>query len=265
MPDPSPGPSDRSPRSGANSGAAQGTYPIASSGNPSGQATVEPASDASSRNLRRVGVFGGSFDPVHLGHLHVAETAQAARGLERVMFLPAAQAPHKTEQARASGADRCAMLELALRGHPDWRVDPLELERPGPSYTIDSLRLVRARWGLHPDARLFLLLGSDNLRGFARWKSIEELLLLAEPVVVARERDLRSVIETLRREAPPEIAARIERALIACEPLEVASTDIRDAFSRGELPRESLPASVAEYIAARGIYGSRRRGAPPQG
>jgi nicotinate-nucleotide adenylyltransferase len=197
--------------------------------------------------------------------LHVAATAQAARGLERVLFLPAAQPPHKPEQILASGADRLAMLELALHGHRDWVADGLELDRPGPSYTIDTVRQLRGRLGLHADARLFLLLGSDNLRGFAQWKDIGELLELSEPVIVARERDLRPALESLQRESSPALAARLGLALVACAPFEASSSAIRERLSRGEIPRDVLPERVAEYITLRGIYGARKRLPPPPG
>ncbi len=212
--------------------------------------------------LRRIGLLGGSFDPVHVGHLHVAAAAQRARGLERVVFLPAARPPHKPDQILASGADRVAMLELALRGHDEWIVDGLELERSGPSFTIDTVRQVRERWGLHPSAQLYLVLGSDNLRGFAHWKDAALLLELTEPVVVPRESDLAATLAHLRSELTPALAARLERSIVAVEAVVVASSEIRQALGSGSLRRVQLPAGVQEYIEARGIYGARGRGAP---
>jgi nicotinate-nucleotide adenylyltransferase len=182
--------------------------------------------------------------------------------LERVVFLPAAQPPHKPDQILAGAADRIAMLELALRGHDDWIVDGLELQRPGPSYTIDTLRQVRERWRLHPNARLYLILGSDNLRGFAQWKDAASLLQLTEPVVVPRETDLGPTLERLRAEWAPELAARLEQAIVATPPVLVASSDIRTALRCGDVARGDLPDGVQEYIEARGIYGARGRGAP---
>ncbi len=241
---------------------ALGHYPGAMAGNPA------PACPASSvrllewGKLRRIGLFGGSFDPVHVGHLHVAAAAARAAGLERVLFLPAAQPPHKPEQILASGSDRVAMLELALRDHADWFVDTIELERAGISYTIDTVRELRARFCLHPDARLFLVLGSDNLRGFSKWKDAAGLLQLIEPIVVPREVDLGSTLENLRAEFPPELAARIERAIVPCSPVLVASSAIRAALRRGHVAPGLLPAGVREYIEARGIYAAPPRGTP---
>jgi len=253
-----------SKRPAADSGGATGSYPPASAGNP-GSRELRGDGAGSWRDLRRIGIFGGSFDPVHLGHLYVASMAQAAQALERVVFVPARVPPHKPDQVLASGPDRIAMLEIALRGHPDWTIDALELERAGPSYTIDTLRELRGRYGLHHEARLFLLLGSDNLRGFAGWKDVGLVLEQAEPVVVAREKELQPLIASLGRELPPAQAARMERALIACEPLEISSTEIRESLARDRVPSESLPAGVAEYIASRGIYGTRTRLPAPPG
>ncbi len=241
---------------------ARGLYPGAPAGNlaaPGASGSIRPVEWG---KLRRIGLFGGSFDPVHCGHLHVAEAATQAAGLERVLFLPAAQPPHKPGQLLADGADRVAMLELALRGRADWFVDTLELERAGISYTIDSVRELRARWGLHPDARLFLVLGSDNLRGFSKWKDAAGLLQLIEPIVVPREVDMGPTLENLRAEFSPELAARIERAIVPCSPVVVASSTIREALGRGNVAPCLLPAGVREYIEARGIYVGPPRGAP---
>ncbi len=241
---------------------AKGHYPGAFAGNPAASAEASSVRAREWGKLRRIGLFGGSFDPVHCGHLHVAEAAAKAAGLERVVFLPAAQPPHKPEQILAGGAERVAMLELALRGHGDWFVDTLELERAGISYTIDSVREVRARWGLHPDARLFLVLGSDNLRGFSKWKDAVSLLQLIEPIIVPREVDLGPTLENLRAEFSPELAARLARAIVPCSAVVVASSAIREALRRGNVAPGLLPAGVREYIEVRGIYAGPLRGAP---
>lgn len=204
--------------------------------------------------LSRIGVFGGSFDPVHQGHLHVAAAAQAARGLQRVVFVPAAQSPHKPGQGLAEARDRVAMLRLALRGRDDWSLDEIELDRPPPSYTIDTLRQVRERWRLDPGARLYLLLGSDNLEKFGTWKDAAEILELAEPVVVPREGDLEPLRERLRRTLAPELARRLIAALVPSPPVRGASRDIRAALGSGADPADLLPRAVREYIDARGIY-----------
>ncbi|HVS17783.1 MAG TPA: nicotinate-nucleotide adenylyltransferase, partial [Planctomycetota bacterium] len=124
----------------------------------------------------RVGVLGGSFDPVHAGHLHVARSAQSARALDRVVFVPARAPPHKPGARLASDAHRLAMLHLAVADEPRFEVATLELERPGPSYTLDTLRALPALLGLAEDARLFLLVGGDNLPGLPGWRGFDEIL-----------------------------------------------------------------------------------------
>lgn len=241
-------------------------YPRAAAGN-DGEGFRRPGPgplDPGAVRPRRVGILGGSFDPVHLGHLHVARSAQRAAGLDRVVFVPAAQPPHKPGRRLAEGAHRVAMLELALRGESSWRIDPLELSRAGLSYTRDTLREIRSTQHLRADDELFLILGSDNLPGFPHWRAAEEIVELAQPLIVARDTDVDAV---LARVAGVWSAARVERlrAGIIREPLcDVASTQIREALARGEMPADRLPPGVAEYIAARGIYGPnpRDRAAP---
>ncbi|MBK9384530.1 MAG: nicotinate-nicotinamide nucleotide adenylyltransferase [Planctomycetes bacterium] len=119
------------------------------------------------RGLRgRIGLYGGSFDPVHRGHLEVARSARRAHGLERVVFLPTARNPMKPRGPRASNADRAAMLRLALQDEPALFVSPLELERAGTSYTVETLRAIRAQ--VEPEAELYFVMGSDCLPDFPR-------------------------------------------------------------------------------------------------
>jgi nicotinate-nucleotide adenylyltransferase len=221
---------------------------------PGGRAAVH-------RPVRRLGVLGGSFDPVHAGHLHVARAAQGAFGLDRVVFVPAARPPHKPGRVLASGEHRAAMLRLALAGRPDWSLDTLELERPGPSYTIDTLRALPERQDLAADGELFLLLGFDNLRGLEHWREAREVLLRARPIVVQRGPLDRGLLEHLRDALGTELARRIERGLLPVAPLEVSSTELRAALAAGQDPGEALPPGVLEYVRAHGLYGAPGGGA----
>ena len=234
-------------------------------------------SDAPARlsAVRRLGVLGGSFDPVHVGHLHAARAAQAAFELEHVLFVPAARPPHKPGRRLAPGADRVAMLRLALAGRPDWSIDALELERGGPSYTIDTVRALPARHELPPGCRLHLVLGWDNLRGLEHWREVRALLAAVQPVVVYRRPgpgpDAASpapagsegcgsegsggLLAHLRRELGPELFARLERGLVEIEPVPVSSTAIRAELAAGRDPGAALPPGVGEYARRRGLYG----------
>jgi len=204
--------------------------------------------------VRRVGVFGGSFDPVHAGHLHVARSAAEAFELERIVFVPAARPPHKPGVNLAGGADRLAMLRIALASEPSWSTCALELEREGPSFTIDTLRELPRRLGLGRDARLLLLIGSDNLPGLPAWREAEELFEIAEPIVVHRGEDLAPVWAELRRELPPYLLERLRSGLLTPEPVRISASELRARLARGEEPREHLPPGVLEYIRTWGIY-----------
>lgn len=239
---------------------------------------TEGASAAPARlpDVRRLGVLGGSFDPVHVGHLHVARAAEAAFELEHVLFVPAARPPHKPGRRLAPGADRVAMLRLALADRPDWSIDALELERDGPSYTIDTMRALPARHGLPPDCRLHLVIGWDNLRGLERWREVRALLEAVQPVVVYRRPETAigapaarapdspgALLAHLRRELGPELFARLERGLVEVEPVPVSSTAIRAELAAGRDPGAALPPGVGEYARRRGLYRSEPDQATP--
>ena len=213
-------------------------------------------------HLRRVGVYGGSFDPVHNGHLHVVRAARERFALDGVIFVPAARPPHKPKKQLASEADRLAMLELALEGWSDAWISTLEFERAGPSYTYDTLRELPTRAGLASDCALHLLIGWDNLRGLERWHRAETVLTLAQPIVVWREGGDEAVLAHLERTLSPELFARVERGLVRVPPAPESSTDVRERLERGEVPTDALSPSVLEYIRSRGIYGLRAE--PPE-
>jgi nicotinate-nucleotide adenylyltransferase len=204
--------------------------------------------------VRRVGLFGGSFDPVHAGHLHVARASQERARLERIVFVPAARPPHKPGRVLASGAHRLAMLALALEREPAWSTSGIELERSGPSYTWDTVLALPERLGLDAGCRLFLLLGSDNLPGIAHWHRAQQLLARVEPLVVHRGEDLGPALRELGRSLPAHLVERITAGLIEVAPWPLSSSELRAALARGEDPGPSLPPGVLEYIRAHGIY-----------
>src|ERR1700681_3674519 len=130
----------------------------------------------------RVGVFGGTFDPVHVGHVAMADAAARRFELSRVLFVPARLSPHKTAPP-TDARHRVAMLALALAGRPDWSISFAELDREGPSYTVDTLRALSAR---SLQSELWLLMGTDTLAGLARWKDPEEIVRLARVAACIR-------------------------------------------------------------------------------
>ena len=210
---------------------------------------------------RRLGVYGGSFDPPHAGHLWVAERAKEAFDLDHVVFVPARRPPHKPGRVLAPDGDRLAMLAL-LFGRRDWvSAWPGELRRAGPSYTFDTLATFRA--GCAPEAELFLVLGSDNLSGLPRWHRAEELLGLAQPIVVRRTGaalDASALEGAAFADLDPALRARVRAGFVEVEVYDVTATDLRARLEEGGsegpdgLVRRGLPPELGEYIRLRRLY-----------
>ena len=200
----------------------------------------------------RLGILGGSFDPPHAGHLHVARAATEAFDLDHVVFVPAARPPHKLDRTLTDGRHRLAMVERLIAGEPRWSACDLELDREGPSYTVDTVEQLPERLGLSADARLFLLIGGDNLRGFPRWYRAGDLVDRAQPVVITRGEVPAADLAALA-ELGPERVERIERGLLRLPEVDVSSTDLRAALERGGGPR-SRDSPRSPGIRARGRH-----------
>ena len=186
----------------------------------------------------KIGLFGGSFDPVHHGHLIVGQAAAEALGLDELRFVPAREQPFKLGQHAAPAADRAAMLELAVQGAPRLSVERLELERPGPSYTVDTLRALVAR---HPGAALTLLLGADAARELEDWHEAGALPGLARIVVFARGST-----------AVPD--SRLIAGVVEVPRIEISATEIRRRVRAGLPIRFWVPDAVAGYVAGHRLY-----------
>jgi nicotinate-nucleotide adenylyltransferase len=188
----------------------------------------------------KLGIFGGSFDPVHLGHLLVAQAAVEELGLNRLFFIPAAKSPFKPENQPASTPARLQLLRLALVGRTNCEIDEQEIRRGGVSYTIDTLRDYAERF---PGAKLFYLIGADHAAKLDKWREPDELARLAEFVVIPRPGE--SVVEF-----PKPFRGRILKGF----PIEISSSQIRARVKSG-LPVDHLvPPFVAEAIRAAKLY-----------
>ncbi len=199
----------------------------------------------------RIGIFGGTFDPVHYGHLLLAESCREACRLDRVLLVPAATPPHKQRRTFSSGTHRLAMLELALGGHPGILASDIELIRGGVSYTVETLRSLKQQG---PDDELFFLLGADSLNELPTWFEPAEICRLALPVVVGRGGSPPPDWQLL---APLVSAERLEliRSHHVSMPLiELSSTDIRQRVASGRSIRFRTPRAVEEYIAAQRLF-----------
>jgi len=186
----------------------------------------------------RLGLLGGSFNPIHHGHLITATRAAEAVKLDRVLFIPAAVSPLKNGGGLAPAKDRWAMLRLALRGNPLFEAADLELRRGGVSYTIDTLRELRRR---RPKDQLHWILGSDAARLLPRWKSIDDVRRLAGFVIVTRPGD------SVPRKMPKD-------HIVQAPLLEISSSEIRERLLKGRSVRYLLPDPVERYIRRKGLY-----------
>jgi nicotinate-nucleotide adenylyltransferase len=194
----------------------------------------------------RLGIFGGSFDPPHVGHLLAAHDAADALSLDQVVFVPTAQQPLKAT-AYASAAQRLAMVQRLVGQESRFGVDPVETERPGLSFTVDTLRYFRS---VRPEASLFLLLGADAAALLTKWREPEAVLALARLVVVERHEPVplpRELEEMATRGAGAPIRLPERR-------VDVSSTEIRARVAKGLPVRGFVPDAVAEYLADTGLY-----------
>ena len=187
---------------------------------------------------QKIGLFGGSFDPIHHGHLILARDAMEQLGLAKVIFIPANISPHKLDHPPAPAAARCEMLAAAIAGEPRFEMDTCEVEREGVSFAVDTVRRMIER---HPATDFFYFIGEDNLAALHTWKEIEELRRLAPFVVLARGG------------AP----ANTEFPVITRH-IDISSTDIRKRIAAGLPVRYLLPDTTCEIIQRLGLYRNER-------
>lgn len=197
---------------------------------------------------QRLGVLGGSFDPVHVGHMIVAEILRHHLKLDRVIFLPAGRPPHKPSRVLASDHDRVTMLRLAFDGAPHFEISMIDLDRPGWSYTSDSLRLIHEQ---HPgDCELYFLMGQDSLRDFPNWHR-PDLIVRHARLGVALRPDVEVPVERVH-EAVPETRGRV--TLVDIPLIGISSREIRANIRSGGPFRFQVVPAVADYIEANRLY-----------
>ncbi|HEY7526159.1 MAG TPA: nicotinate-nucleotide adenylyltransferase [Candidatus Limnocylindria bacterium] len=202
----------------------------------------------------RIGILGGTFDPPHVGHLWLASLAADSLALARVLFMPAGQPPHKRRRGMTSITDRLLMTRLAISGNPQFELSTLEAERPGPSYTVDSVaELLRT----YADARLYLLMAADSLSQIDAWREPDRLLSLVEWVVGPRPGSELPPMASLRQRFG-DAADRIH--LLEGPSLDVSATAIRQRVAAGQTIRYLVPQAVEELILEKGLYRRRARG-----
>ena len=197
----------------------------------------------------KIGILGGTFDPVHLGHLVIAEEAMSSLGLDRVIFVPAGDPWMKVGIPISPGPNRLAMVLDAVAGNPAFHVSPVELDRSGPSYTVDTLEELHEDYG--SQAEYFFIIGADALKHFGQWRKPERVLELCTLAVVGRPAqetlDL-SVLEAII----PGIGNRVE--MVYGVAINISSTDIRERITRGRSISHLVPPAVESYIREHGLY-----------
>lgn len=186
---------------------------------------------------KRIGILGGTFNPIHTGHLLLAEGAKEKLGLDYILFIPCYLPPHKKPLKLVPARHRLAMVRLAVRGNPSFKISTIELKRGGKSYSVDTLQELHRLY--KGNANFFFIIGSDSLSGLCTWKSIDKLMKLCKLVAVTR----------------PGYRMRYPGVKIVDLPtLPVSSTDIRQLVRQGESIRYLVPDAVRKYILRNGLY-----------
>ena len=188
----------------------------------------------------RIGLFGGTFDPVHLGHLLVAQTAKEELGLSRIFFIPAAQSPFKPDRRSAPANERVRLLRLALASHPEYEIDEQEISRGGVSYTIDTVRSYAEKFS---GAQLFYLIGADHVPSLPKWREAEELAQKAEFAVIPRP-----------GQTNVEFPAPFRGKTLQGFPVGISSSEIRARVATGLTIRHLISDTVAEAIRNYRLY-----------
>lgn len=219
--------------------------------------TLDPSQPGSVTPKLRYGILGGTFDPPHVGHLVLAQEAQIQLGLDRLWFVPTGAPPHKPGRRVSSHADRREMVERAIAGNPRFALSAVELERDGPSYSVDTLRHLRREWG--QSVMMCLVMGWDMLTYLPQWRQPEHVIATVDRIAATHRPGFT---------VDPEEIARLERSLpglaqkltvLAAPQVEVSSTEIRGRVASGVPIRYLVSDSVRSYIEERGLYRSTDR------
>ncbi|HEY3111382.1 MAG TPA: nicotinate-nucleotide adenylyltransferase [Chloroflexota bacterium] len=197
----------------------------------------------------RVGVLGGTFDPIHYGHLAAAEECRVALELDVVLFMPAGQPPHKRRLSVSSAVDRVRMVELAIGSNRHFALSRIDVDRAGPSYTVGALDQLRRELG--PESQLWFVMGADSLADILTWREPERLLQLARLAVVNRPGAPDPAPERLEAELP---GARARIDVVEIPDLAISATDLRRRVAKGRPIKYQLPEAVEQYVQERGLY-----------
>lgn len=203
-------------------------------------------------SIKRIALYGGTFDPIHRGHLDTLRMVVDTMGWDRVVLIPAFVQPFKIDRGMTSPLDRYAMAVLATMDDRRFVVSKHELEQPGVSYSVDTLRAFAAR---HPDLQYEWVIGDDNLPALPQWRDIDGIFELANFVVLERKGNVRTPEELLQRVCPPALRKGAGQIVFAGNPIvEASGTEIRRLVAAGRDVGELVGSDVAEYIRRYGLY-----------
>lgn len=200
---------------------------------------------------KRIGIIGGSFDPLHIGHLIVAQDAAEQLALSEVVFIPAYIPPHKKQAKQVDAQHRLKMLRMALTAEPRFSVSDIEVNRGGISYSVDT---IEALSNLHPDAELFLIVGSDTLLELHTWHRIEDLLAMCSIATILRPGFDPGEEDGVTIKMAEPYRARLLEHVFSTHLIGISSTEIRKRVARGDSIRYLVPSVVEAYIYEQGLY-----------
>lgn len=189
--------------------------------------------------MKKIGIFGGTFDPIHFGHIHIALSMQEIKALDEVWFCPAHKSPHKLHKETSSPHHRLEMLKLALADVPRTKIIENELKRDGPSYMVDTLKELLVE---HPDCHFGLILGEDAAAAFHQWREPEVILTLADLYIASRTKP------------PSSFPEKVQNALVPLPSIEISSTVIRSRLSQNLYCGHLLPTPVLHYATSHHLY-----------
>jgi nicotinate-nucleotide adenylyltransferase len=198
---------------------------------------------------QKIGLLGGTFDPIHMGHLVMAEAVRMEYGLDKVLFIPTGTSPHKHGLRVTPALDRYIMTMMATYSNPYFFVSPIERDRPGPSFTIDTMRTLVTEY--ETGTEFYFLTGTDAILELHTWNNINELLDLCNFIAASRPGEVRSIADEIERLGPKAVE-KIHR--LTTPELEISSTDIRERVRQGKSIRYFVPENVENYIHKEGLY-----------
>lgn len=217
---------------------------------------------ATEPNTRRIGLLGGTFDPIHYGHLVIAEEVRSTLDLAELVFIPAGHPPHKPGRTITVAHHRLTMLQLAIASNPHFTISQVDLERPGPSYTVDTLRLLREQWDA--DTAFYFIIGGDSLEDLLTWRDPAGILAQLT-YLVAVHRPGYEEASGYRESLEARLPGIKQRLLIVRAPqLDISATDLRLRVAAGRPIKYQTPETVEQYIYLHGLYTEKQQDREPR-